>query len=228
MNIKLIEKNACLEYITKMAYSTSETEYNTVHKQFVETAPKSCAKYFEDNWHPIREEWVMGFMFTTGNFLNRTNNRLESLNQKLKSGIDKRSSLEYFFRDFFSLLSVLRNEVDYRAIKPTIKHKINRFPLHSPEDAYASFLIPYACKYLLDQIRIADLATYQWGISNSGVHNIQTSDGMIKVTHQSCTCLFSKSMLLPCRHIFALRNKDELSLYDQIFVTLAALTSIFT
>ena len=41
--------------------------------------------YYDDNWHPIREEWVECFKnmaFTLGE---RTNNRLESINAKVKS-----------------------------------------------------------------------------------------------------------------------------------------------
>lgn len=54
----------------------------------------------------------MGMKYKTGNFLNGTNNRLEALNQKLKSVITKYSSLEEFIEKFFLILRVMRSESD--------------------------------------------------------------------------------------------------------------------
>ena len=82
MNITMTQKNAALEFISKMAYSQSESEYDGVHRQFLDSTPVCVVEYFQKNWHPIREEWVIGYMVSTGDFLNRTNNRLESLNGK--------------------------------------------------------------------------------------------------------------------------------------------------
>ena len=121
MNITMAQKNSCLEYISKLAYSKSNNDYNDIHRQFLATSPAPVKEYFEQNWHPIRKEWVMGYMFSTGNFLNRTNNRLESLNGKLKQVIGRHSSLETFIREFFMVLSVLRNERSYKALYSTQK-----------------------------------------------------------------------------------------------------------
>ncbi len=50
-----------------------------------------------------------------GNFLNGTNNRLESLNAKVKSVISRYSSLEEFVENFFVVIRVLRSEQDHKA-----------------------------------------------------------------------------------------------------------------
>jgi len=44
-------------------------------------------KYFDDNWDPIKDEWVDAFI--NENFLNFINNRTEALNRNLKSVIRK-------------------------------------------------------------------------------------------------------------------------------------------
>ncbi len=67
-------------------------------------------KYFYDNWHLIRMQWALGMKYSSGNFLNGTNNRLESLNAKLKSVVSRHSSLEEFVEKFFVFLQVLREE----------------------------------------------------------------------------------------------------------------------
>ena len=52
--------------------------------------------------------------YKTGNFLNGTNNKLECINQKLKSVIARYSSLEEFIDKFFLILRVLRSERDHK------------------------------------------------------------------------------------------------------------------
>ena len=59
---------------------------------------------FRRNWLPIKLEWVQCFKsrcFTLGE---STNNRLESLNGKIKNVCSQFTSLDAFFADFYSLL----------------------------------------------------------------------------------------------------------------------------
>ena len=135
MQINVAQRNPCLEYIQKMAYSTSGAEYNAIYTQFSATSPQAVKTYFDKNWHPIREEWVMGYKFSTGNFLNATNNRLESLNGKLKQVISKFSSMEDFIKQFFVVLAVLRNERSYRAVYSYQKARVLPYAADSPETA---------------------------------------------------------------------------------------------
>jgi zinc finger SWIM domain-containing protein 3 len=101
MGITSGQRVMCLEILQQLAYSTSEIKYQEIYSRFCDIAPPTVCEYFNNNWHPIRQQWVMGMIYTTGNFLNRTNNRLESLNAKLKSVISRYSSLEQFVDNFF-------------------------------------------------------------------------------------------------------------------------------
>ena len=47
----------------------------------------------------------MGMKYSTGNFLNNTNNQLECINQKLKSVVSRYSSLEEFIEKFFLIFA---------------------------------------------------------------------------------------------------------------------------
>ena len=47
------------------------------------------------------------------------------------------------------------------------------------------------------------------------VYTVESSEGVKKVSVTDCDCLFRKSMMLPCRHIFALRTKLKQPLYDE-------------
>lgn len=65
-----------------------------------ELTPHQVVTYFNKNWHNIREQRVTGLMSESGNFLNSTNNRLESFNLKLKSVILVHSNLPEFLKNF--------------------------------------------------------------------------------------------------------------------------------
>lgn len=67
-----------------MAYTTTEAQYNDLHAEFLKCTPGEVVSYFDENWHEIRNEWVLGMKSNCGNFLNFTNNWLESINGKLK------------------------------------------------------------------------------------------------------------------------------------------------
>ena len=77
-------KGCCLEIVQKLAYASSEAEYDALYAQLQRDAPQEVVKYYDENWHPIKHVWVLGLKSTCGSFLNATNNRLESINGKLK------------------------------------------------------------------------------------------------------------------------------------------------
>ena len=97
--ISVDERLQVLEIIQSMAHATSEAVYQDLYEQLMQTRFTAVKEYFIKNWHSIRNEWVEGNKKKFSNFLNSTNNRLESINQKLKSVITKHSCLLDFHRD---------------------------------------------------------------------------------------------------------------------------------
>ena len=108
MGITAGQRTACLEMVQKLAYASSAAKYTELYEEFQRDAPKEVIVYFNKNWHPIKDEWVLGMKSDCGSFLNFTNNQLESLNGKLKQVIDRHSSLEDFMDKFFITLNALR------------------------------------------------------------------------------------------------------------------------
>ena len=110
------ERDHALELLTKLAYSSSPQEYENHYKDLKESGLKSVIEYYDCNWHSIRYQWVecyKGANFTVGE---RTNNRLEIINAKVKSVCSKYSSLSTFFDQFLAILSCLRNERDHSTL----------------------------------------------------------------------------------------------------------------
>ena len=80
------------ELFQSMCYAKNDKEYESLYILFQDSAPEEVFEYFNVNWHPIKEQWVMGLAFGFGKLLNTTNNRVESFNSKLKSVIDLENS----------------------------------------------------------------------------------------------------------------------------------------
>ena len=67
---------------------------------------------------------MLGLKAECGSFLNMTNNRLESINGKLKQVISHHSSLEEIIDKFFIILQSLRTERDHKAALTFHKAKV--------------------------------------------------------------------------------------------------------
>lgn len=209
------ERLFCLEIFQKVAYASSEAEYQSLCKELYEGGPKQVKDYFKENWAPIENEWVLHSKAKCGSFLNSTNNRLESINGKLKQVINRNSSLEEFVDKFFVILSTLRSERDHRAAVMFQKVKVQNFGKGTPEYQYSQLLTAYASSYVSKQLKLIHKVKEIAETRNSGIYNVETSGGVKNVSLVDYDCLFRQSMLLPCRHMFALRKKLESPLYDE-------------
>ena len=218
LSIRAGEREHALELITAIAYSKSELKYNENYQLLLQSGMQSVISYYNNNWHPIRYEWVecyKGVNFTLGE---RTNNRLESINGKIKSVCSRHVNLDTFFDQFFAVLACLRNERDHSTLMAIVKKRVILSPINSPEWQYASLLTPYAFTYVQEQLsRMAKVSLAE--DSTTGAHSVSTSEGNLSVTANSCCCRFWKTMHLPCRHILATRSKTQLPLYSPNLVS---------
>ena len=153
LGITSAERILALEILQKMSYSKSSDEYTELLKELKEARLPAVLKYFNKNWHPIRDQWVE-CLKNNINFLNRTNNRLESINQKLKSVISKYSNLPQFFSQLLITIDSLRTERDHRALTIFQKVPVTPFRVDSPEHQYMQLLTPYALSYVIKQLQL--------------------------------------------------------------------------
>ena len=97
--ISIIERTTSLDLLQGMAYAASPEAYDRMYAEFCASVPQAVRTYFDRNWHGIRQEWVACHKRGHGNYMTDTNNRLESINQKLKAVVKRYSSMPVFFRD---------------------------------------------------------------------------------------------------------------------------------
>ena len=149
-NLNKSQTIALKELFQRMCYAKSSDEYDNLFKMFWQVAPESIKDYFPTHWQSLKSEWVVDDKCYTGNFVNTTNNRLESINSKLKSDINFYSSLENFVKGFFTVLNVLRNERDIKAATNFHKTKVCHYAVNSPKEKYFHKL---SCQFccVLDQ-----------------------------------------------------------------------------
>ena len=196
-----------LKLVLQMAYATGEDAYCDLilFLCFDDTS-------FLFLWKLAPYVWAMGLRNEIL-WLNDTNNRLESINQKLKSVISCYSSLEEFFEKFFLILCVLRSEWDYKAALT-----VQRVPVvfHTTDSDvlihYMKFLTHYAYHFVAKQVQLIHEVTVPEQDDDN--YTLSSSECTIKVTPVSCTCSSFLSMKLPCWHIFAICSKLGFDLYD--------------
>ena len=185
------------ELVQSMCYAKSEDEYTKHYEHFMNAAPLHVQKYFNEDWYNTRQEWVLSFVFSCGNFLNPTDNRVESFNGKLKSVIESYRSLEEF--------CATRNERNQR--------KVLYLP-GSIQEQYATQLTLYAAGFVTQQIeylgRVGSITE-----NHNGIFHVHSSRGVEKVSKDNCTCFFFSSMRLSCRHMFAVRQVAGENIYDE-------------
>ena len=207
------ERAVCLEILQRMAYSTTEDEYRSTVSHFNECAPLSVKEYFRENWEPIHNQWVMGMKFSSGNCY-CANNRLECINQKLKSVIPRYCSLEEFIEKFFLILRVLRSEREHKAAitvqkVPVVFHGTTNDGCKK----YMKFLTPYAFQFVAKQLNLVSKVKLT---KDGDVIQISSSEGILSTSAVSCSCISWLSMKLPCRHILAFRLETEMDVFDKV------------
>ena len=213
MGISNDERMQVLEILQCMAYSRSESSYQVLYEQLLSTGHTTVIQYFNDNWHLIRNEWVEGYKNKYTNFLNSTNNRLESINQKLKAVVSGHSTLLEFNRQLQSCLSSLRVERDHRAASIFQKRPVCLNDVKKYELQYYNKCTPFAFKHIQKQLSLHEKCGKVLGNGLNGFFTIESKKGNLQVSSEKCPCDFFTSMKLPCRHIFAVWKHLNYPLY---------------
>ena len=215
MSINKKQRDALLETIQKIAYSRSLTEYETHKQTLLNQNVPALDSYFIRSREPIKEEWVIGLSESTS-LGNNTNNRVESLNQKIKQVIDRNAKFDSFAADLVHFLHMHRTEIYGKICKTVNKVTGVRLNEESANFRYRRQLTDYGFKLVNSQIE-----------KHGEVEISETWDGYTcasngreySMTDCTCTCDFYYQYSLPCKHLFAVRQKKEMDLFDEQLVT---------
>ena len=212
LGISQAERQLALEILSKIVYSKTEASYEELKKQLQDSVPNSVYDYFIKNWDGIKMEWVEGLKSGSCNFLNRTNNRLESINAKLKSVVTRYSDMVSFFQDLMKCIASLKAEQNQRALNTISKTPLTSYRTESHKK-YGKLLTPFAYSHMKKELDKADQA--EVFMLENGSMRVKIGQAETELVANSCTCNFFTSMKLPCRHIVASKNHAGESLYDE-------------
>ena len=143
-----------------------------------------------------------------GMFLNFTNNRVESINAKVKQIIPLYCSFEEFFKKFGVFINSTRIERDNKAIKEMLKAPQKQVDTDMAK--YFNYLTKYSFEIVLKEFE--KIYMLKSNVSEEG-HIF--SDGFMVSKNGGCDCPFRASMDLPCCHILSAKKNYNFSLFDK-------------
>lgn len=194
-----------------MAYSRTSAEYDSLYSELTNLNFPMVTQYFNLHWHPIKDEWTMHGKNQWNNYMNYTTNRVESLNQKLKIIGNHYASLLTFFDNLILSCTVISSEKDIKVVKQSMKVLRVRFE-NATLKQYNDFLTPYIFKkvsYEYERMHKVNLRTVTEDSATMRYSDFQE----VVIGMEHCSCSFFKTMQLPCRHIFKLREQKGLDLF---------------
>ncbi|CAG5079624.1 Similar to Zswim3: Zinc finger SWIM domain-containing protein 3 (Mus musculus) [Cotesia congregata] len=210
-NISVAQQTKIFELFKNLAYSSSQKTYDQQYETFCKEVPAEILKYFKDHWFNCQEEWTT-FNMKEENFNNSSNNRVESLNQKAKQIVEKRSSPTDFIKSLFIFITSLNTEIDYKAAENFLKIKTKNLN-DTDLTNYRSVLTEKGFNELKkDWNNYTKVQIY----TNCENKYFYKEDGVqIEVSENCCLCRDWSSMHLPCRHILATRKFLNLLLFSE-------------
>ena len=122
MGITQVQRGKALEIIQKMVYAKNEEDYFKHREALLALNLPKLSDYFLKNWDELRHQWVEGLKNNAHHLLNNTNNRLESINKKIKAVVGRRLDLQQFFRELLLYFDSMTQERDHRAAMVFVRY----------------------------------------------------------------------------------------------------------
>ncbi|KAG4068436.1 hypothetical protein HA402_004776 [Bradysia odoriphaga] len=194
------------------AYAESERSYNILYSELLSLKLDKVNSYYNENWHNIRDEWTQFGRNAFPNYLNATNNRTESINQKFKMVSNRHANVLSFFDNIFTTVSVLSSERDIRAVKMTMRVTRVRFADDCLKK-YNDHLTSFAFKKLELQHELSELIEFAVIRDDSALTKKSNGKGH-SVSDQHCTCLYFSLMELKCQHLFKFWAAKKVELFQ--------------
>ncbi|XP_044596692.1 uncharacterized protein LOC123273352 [Cotesia glomerata] len=154
MKLNSEDKIAVMDILRKLVFSSSKEEYDDLYLELNLTATPEFMTYFNNNWHNIREEWSM-YSVLQNSLGNTSNNRLESLNGKMKQVLEKNSPLLITIKDFFLWYGSHKTGSLLRTAAQFLKKKNLQFDADDSEKKYMKTLTEFASTKVLKEIKLS-------------------------------------------------------------------------
>jgi zinc finger SWIM domain-containing protein 3 len=209
MGITEDQRISALKALQGIAYATSDEEYNTKRDDLHRCLPASIVRYYEANWHSCKEEWVRCWQQQNLTFGERTTNRLESINKRIKAVVNLLSPLPIFFKDLFAVIDCMRRERDHAFIVGSERISVKAALRGTIQHEFSNIVTSLALDFVLQQLEEAEKLNI---VSENDLQMAEIGGHLEVINENDCQCIFKKSMGLSCKHIFAVRKIKGLPL----------------
>ncbi len=213
MGITTVQRELALQILSNMLWARSVEEYDKLKDSLQTAGLDAVHQYIETHWDSIKSEWVAGLQQRTITYGTHTNNRIESMNSKIKSVCTVKTKLPQMYREMLTAINSLRSERDGRMAKHILKRPVNTYAAGSTEEKYLKHLTPYAFTGVLSQLELLSKVQLVVSEEDSQAYVDSSSYGRVQVNHDKCGCPYYTTMGLPCRHLLAYRQHLGMDLY---------------
>lgn len=195
-----------------MITAKNADRYNELYEQLQAMNCPADLTYSDQNWHNMQEQWVQFHVLKHSCFSERTKNRLESLNQKLKTVIVKYSTLPTFFSTLMACIGSINIEKTIKSSEAVIKKPTTATAYTDYDKQYQNLLTPFAfCAYkkqstLAGAVQFIDI-DQQMAVSGPAHARVLTRG-------VNCDCSFFTSMGIICKHMLAFRQRNALDMFE--------------
>lgn len=152
---KLPGSDEVKKYVQQCMYSKTEASFKRSVATLQKEAPAHFFAYFEKNWLSCAQYWASYETDKFPNLGNRTNNRLESHNQKIKTVLDKNMSIAEAIKHLLLLKGSKQLQRAHREFEATLKvsYRLDDSDADGVETKIAKTLTPYACGIVLNELK---------------------------------------------------------------------------
>ena len=80
------------------------------------------------------------------------------------------------------------------------------------------YTVIYASDTILYQLRLAHTVKYEISSKNDSHYSVTSNICDVNLMENRCSCSFIRTLMMPCRHIFAVRRSINMSIFEEEMV----------
>ena len=208
-NLSSQQRSQVCSIFEQLVYADSETEFSELLQQL--HAFPTVFGYYNRCWAGCKGEWAACCTKHRPTFGIRTNNFVESMNQKIKFLLHRNTTFYDCIEKLLKLFAFKQQELDQRIAEAAGKKTVI-YQSQLPAE-FCSKLTPPAVKEVNRQLEkaskwVQDNVSFEWRDGGMMINGKEYA-----VNDVSCSCSFYAAFTLTCAHLFFIRMKTNRPLY---------------
>ncbi len=188
------DRNGCMGVLKELVYTRSEENFTVKEHELKSKASPEFYEYYLRCWASCKQSWAAHLLNDNINLGTFSNNRLESHNQKIKMVLDRHTSLA----DAVSGLLRLNDNVSSLDEQIAFKQNMKLTYRIGDNDAVLEDINATCTLYVASLIR---------------EELLEARKRQDELARDNCDCIIKKTMMIPCKHLFANRLRKNQTVF---------------